>query len=191
MMVKCCQKASLFQEWVLKAQTLLEKFLHPRFPVADSQEKAVIEWCSNRNNLGCCCKRTQNKEIPGLLQFWSLHLLHMPGTHLCVEWGFSESYLESFCSFLDPFCVSLLWLWHVWPSQGWSLAVPGSSWAGQEPQGGDVAPALGRDLPAAPLSSAAQRPWNNLVFPVPKQKLELLLFSFCWHQPRELLSVFR
>lgn len=65
-MVNCCQKASLFQEWVLKVQTLFKEFLHPRFPVADSQEKAVIEWCSNRNNLGCCCKRgTQNRESLG------------------------------------------------------------------------------------------------------------------------------
>lgn len=37
----------------------------------------------------------------------------------------------------------------------------------------------------------SSEPWNNLVFLVPEQKLELLLFSFCWHQPWELLSVFR
>lgn len=36
-----------------------------------------------------------------------------------------------------------------------------------------MAPALGRDLPA-PLSSAAQGPWNNLAFPLLQQKLELL-----------------
>lgn len=148
-MVSCCQKASLCQERVLKVQTQLKKFLHARFSVADSQEKAVIEWCSNRKNSGWCCQReTQNKEIPGLSHSCGLFL---PG---CL-------------------CVSLLWLWHVKPSQGWSLAVPGSSWAGQEPQGGGVAPALGRDLPA-PLSSAAQGPWNNLAFPLLQQKLELL-----------------
>lgn len=56
-MVSCCQKASLWQECVLKVQTLLKRFLHPRFPVADSQEKAVTEWCSNRNNSGWCCPR--------------------------------------------------------------------------------------------------------------------------------------
>lgn len=37
-----------------------------------------------------------------------------------------------------------------------------------------MTPALGRDLLATPLSSVAQRPWNNLAFPVLEQKLELL-----------------
>lgn len=155
-MVSCCQKASLLQECVLKVQTLLKKFLHPRFPVADSQEKAVIEWCSNRNSLGCCCKRrTQNKEIPGLLQFWSLHLLHTPGTHLCVEWGFSV--ISGVVLFLPGsfLCVPAVAVTRV-TIPG---VIPGCSrlqlsWAGAT--GRRCGPSFGRDLPAAPLSSAAQ-----------------------------------
>lgn len=105
MMVSCCQKASLWQGCVLKMQTLLKKFLHPRFPVADSQEKAGIEWCSNRNHSGWCCQRgTENKEIPGLLHSYGLCTSF---THLCGV-GIFESYLELFCSFLGPFSVSLL-----------------------------------------------------------------------------------
>lgn len=84
-MVSCCQKALLCQECVLKVQNLLKKFLHPRFPVANSQEKVVIEWCSNRNSLSWCCQRGTQKRNPWpVTQFWSLHLLHIPGTHLCV-----------------------------------------------------------------------------------------------------------
>lgn len=93
-MVSCCQKALLCQECVLKVQNLLKKFLHPRFPVANSQEKVVIEWCSNRNNLSWCCQRgTQKKEILGLLRSYGLCTSFTYLAHTSV-WGFLDSYME-------------------------------------------------------------------------------------------------
>lgn len=64
-MMSCCQKASLCQERFLKVQTQLKKFLHPRCSVADSQEKAVTEWCSIRKNSGWCCQRLRTEKSLG------------------------------------------------------------------------------------------------------------------------------